>query len=56
MRRHKTREERIAAVVQAWEDLPNHGVEPELMTLVPDLYFAVAWLAASETVRNERNH
>jgi hypothetical protein len=55
MRRAKTREQYIAEVVKAWNNLPaSNNAKVELMINYPDLYFSCAWLAAHETVRKER--
>lgn len=52
MRRHPNREQMIAAVVAAWNQIPARD-KPDLMLSHPDLYAACSWLAASETVRHE---
>jgi len=51
--RHRSREQLIAALVDAWNAIPAAD-KPDLMITQPDLYFAAAWLAAHETVRRER--
>lgn len=52
MRRGKKREALIADVVDAWNAIDARD-KPDLMLAQPDLYFAVAWLAARETVAKE---
>lgn len=46
------REEYIAAVVAAWNEIPSRE-KPDLMLTQPSLYAAVSWLAAHETVARE---
>lgn len=51
-RRNRDREQLIAAVVAAWNDLDSRD-KPDLMLDHPALYSACAWLAACETVKAE---
>lgn len=46
------REQAITHVVAAWNDIDQRD-KPDLMTKHPDLYWAVARLAARETVAAE---
>jgi len=53
-RRKETRREAfIAAVVEAWNDIPARD-KPDLMQKQPALYLACGWLSAHEIARGLR--